>query len=1549
MIEIIVPVRNEEKSVEPMAARIAAAFTNSEKSYKITFVVDPSTDKTLEVLRKIQRKYKHLSIHKKRGAPGKAYSIIEAAQDSGAEYIAMIDGDLQYPPEVLPEMLSIAEEKGIVVGRRVTHNTSFLRKFISKANTFIFGKVLLGLNCDVQSGLKVFRKEIFDNMDLSSIKPWAFDMPLLKTAVDMGFEIEEVDIEFSERKDGTSKVDYISTSLEVALTALRLRLSPSKVYSYCSVDDGPIGNGLMYKRNKYTTHTSLPHNLSAIVTFTQGQKTFIGMLIAFLLAGLVVSPLSTLLAFIGVLTTLYFTDMLFSVFVLLKSLHHPPELTFSDKQISKLEDKDLPLYTVLVPMYKEGDVLEELITNIQSLDWPKSKLEVLLLLEEDDDETQNAAKRIDLPDFMKVVVVPHSMPKTKPKACNYGLAISNGEIVVIYDAEDKPDPLQLKKVYLGFETLPDNVVCLQSKLNYFNPHQNWLTRLFTAEYSLWFDIMLPGLQSIESTIPLGGTSNHFKAKELKAIHGWDPFNVTEDCDLGARLFKAGYKTALVDSTTLEEANSNVKNWLRQRSRWIKGYLQTYLVHMRNPISFFRTHGIHAFTFQLIIGMRISFMVINPFLWATTIAYFAAYKYVGPAIEALYPGWIFYIAVLTLIFGNFLYIYNYMIGCAKRGHYSLIKYVFMVPFYWIMNSISAFIAFYQLIVKPHYWEKTHHGLHLSNKRSAIGLPMELPLKTVRTINKARNITLTSGGALVIASGVANILNLIYNAFLGRALPVVEFGLIALIGNLFSVSSIITSSIGRTVTYKAAYLLGLRGSIEKTFWRRVRFSSFIAGILIVSAWIVAIPFLSRVFQSDSLLPFILFTPIWPISFLTSVDQGFLRGSIKFNTLAALVLIESIVKLIAAILIIELNLSTYVYAAAPIGLVAAFLVGWISITLIKSENTPKSDAEIEDQKFPSIFFGSSILTKLTIITFLSVDVILAKYLLSPVEAGNYALLSLAGKIVYFLGSLFAEFIDPIVSKKLGEGKDPKKSFYGLLSLVSLVSYAGFIIVGLLGKYFMPFVFGEKALAITQYAPVYALGMASFAIAMSVVAYHQIRDNYVLPVIALAFAITEILLIIKFGTNVAAITNIVGFLGTLLLLTVMITHLFAVYGNVLFSNIEDLFDVFKRVKTPKNREGYMNILMFNWRDTKHVWAGGAEEYIHNLGKELVDEGHNVTLFCGNDGKSKRNETIDGVHIIRRGGFYTVYFWAFVYYILKLRRKTDIIIESANGVPFFTQIYSRKDTYLILHHVHQQVFQEHLMFPLNMIARCVEAIIAPVIYRDTKIITVSESSKREISKKLGYNKDNITVITPGISRDIFGTSRKTTQPSFVYIGRHKHYKNIDVAIKAFGLVVKKYPLATFTIGGEGEHTNKLKKLVKKLKLTDSIVFLGKVSEQRKKEVFAQSWVALQPSSFEGWGITVIEANATKTPVIASDVSGLRDSVIEGKTGILVKKESVRAFSTAMINMIENTRMREQFSENAYEWAKNFSWKVSTAKLISLITTNADNEGYHMAVSKISQ
>jgi glycosyltransferase XagB len=417
-----------------------------------------------------------------------------------------------------------------------------------------------------------------------------------------------------------------------------------------------------------------------------------------------------LMAVVAVISALYFVDLVFAACLVTGSASRRD--TFTRQESTGLPS--WPTFTVLCPMYKETAVLPQFVKAIGALDYPRHALQVLLLLEEDDTETIAFAESMGLPFWFEIIVVPDSQPKTKPKACNYGLQMARGQYIVIFDAEDVPEPDQLKKAAMAFACLPGNVACLQALLNFYNPRQNVLTRLFTAEYSLWFDLMLAGLQHVNGPIPLGGTSNHFRTEVLRGLGGWDPYNVTEDADVGIRLYKQGFRTGMLDSTTYEEANPNVRNWIRQRSRWIKGYMQTLLVHTRGGWDLRRTRDKHFFTFLLVIGGKVIVNFINPFLWAATIGYFVFRSSIGRSIEAVYPAPVFYVAVVTLLLGNMLYLFMFLLGSAYRNNHDLIKYGLLAPFYWLLMSIAACKALWQLIHSPHYWEKTQHGLHLKDK-------------------------------------------------------------------------------------------------------------------------------------------------------------------------------------------------------------------------------------------------------------------------------------------------------------------------------------------------------------------------------------------------------------------------------------------------------------------------------------------------------------------------------------------------------------------------------------------------------------------------------------------------------------------------------------------------------------------------------------------------------------------------------------------------------------------------------------------------------------------
>jgi glycosyltransferase XagB len=473
------------------------------------------------------------------------------------------------------------------------------------------------------------------------------------------------------------------------------------------------GAGVLYKNREFITHTTLSHKHSAIKILSSLQKTSLFFAIFALGTGIYFNWHLVLVVIFSILVLLYFSDLLFNMAIIFRSFIINPEIIISTEQVKEINNETLPTFTILCPLYKEDAILPQFIGAMRNLDYPKDKLQIQLLLEEDDGDTINVARNLNLPSYFQINIVPHSQPKTKPKALNFGLSNATGEYIVIYDAEDIPETDQLKKAVLAFGKTKENVFCLQAKLNFYNPHQNILTRLFTAEYSTWFDLVLTGLHSIGAPIPLGGTSNFFRREDIASIKGWDAFNVCEDCDLGMRLFKKGHDTKLFNSTTFEEANSNLSSWIRQRSHWIKGYIQGFFVHVRSPKGFFRTiTKPHFFTFLLIVGGKTLSVFVNPLLWVITLSYFVFRGTAGTFIESLFPASIFYMALFAMVIGNFIYLYNYMLGAAKRGYWSLIWYSYLIPFYWLLMSFAAWKAAYQLAVKPYYWEKTQHGLHLS---------------------------------------------------------------------------------------------------------------------------------------------------------------------------------------------------------------------------------------------------------------------------------------------------------------------------------------------------------------------------------------------------------------------------------------------------------------------------------------------------------------------------------------------------------------------------------------------------------------------------------------------------------------------------------------------------------------------------------------------------------------------------------------------------------------------------------------------------------------------
>ncbi len=439
----------------------------------------------------------------------------------------------------------------------------------------------------------------------------------------------------------------------------------------------------------------------------RSQRLLMMGILGLLVAGLVVSAIDTVTAVCAVVTIVYVVCITYRCYLFLRSTRQNVSEVVTDEEARAVADADLPTYTVMIPAYREPEVINNLVASIARLEYPVNRLQVLVLVEADDDETIDAVRGQDPGPQFTLVLVPPAEPRTKPKALNFGLTLARGELVAVFDAEDEPDPLQLRRAAVALRRLGPSVGCVQAKLSYNNPDQNLITKWFTIEYAMWFSFFLPGLASMHAPIPLGGTSNHFRRMALRSLGGWDPYNVTEDADLGIRMFREGYSVRVLESVTLEEANSDFVNWVKQRSRWYKGYLQTFFVHLRSPRELVREMGWKGVAhFAIFVGGTPVLAVVNPLFWLMTALWFIGHP---TFIQQIFPAPVYYLSLACWAFGNFTLAYLTLLSCriTRRGEFLWAALV--VPIYWVMMSMAAVKAIWQLVGRPAFWEKTVHGL------------------------------------------------------------------------------------------------------------------------------------------------------------------------------------------------------------------------------------------------------------------------------------------------------------------------------------------------------------------------------------------------------------------------------------------------------------------------------------------------------------------------------------------------------------------------------------------------------------------------------------------------------------------------------------------------------------------------------------------------------------------------------------------------------------------------------------------------------------------------
>ena len=729
---LIVPAHNEEARLGGMLAQYQPALSPGDR---LVIVVNGSTDSTEDLSHREAAKDPRLIVIVDERKIGKGGALIEgyrfvSTRAAPGDVVAYTDADAAVAGNDMVGFCAGVPLGELRIGSRWHDPTTQLRRqpLGRQIASRVFNgcvRALLRLKVkDTQCSAKVLRAESLpDVLGPLDSKGFAFDVDLILSARAAGLAITEVPVAWTDQEGSTVSMRRAAPAMLSEVVRLRRKYAslgktavggPPAIWQDQLVS-GPIlerapgspaeDEGLLVGSGLRAEPTAAPTTGDRPRVLSGAQKVVLLGLGLVTAVSVVVAPIPTLITLIAMLTVFFCAANLVKLDLVRRGATDRRRYR-QDHAAGAGSEGRLPVYTILLPLYHEDSILRQLVEGITALDYPQDKLDVKLLLEEDDDTTRQAAANLQLPACFDIVIIPDHGPTGKPRACNAGLAQARGEYLVIYDAEDRPEPDQLRKAVTAFSEAAEDVICMQAKLNYFNRTHNVLTRWFTAEYSLWFDQLLPGLQAMDVAIPLGGTSNHFRAGRLRELGGWDAYNVTEDADLGVRIYVKGWKTAILDSTTYEEATSRYHNWVRQRSRWVKGYMQTYLHHMAHPLQTYRQMGPRAFTMlHLFFGAATLCVLINPVYWFLTMLWFTTHY---QPIESVFPRPLLYLGLVGMFVGNAAFTLTAISGAYLRKNYDDVKWALLSPLYWVLMSVAAWKALIQLCYKPFYWEKTVHG-------------------------------------------------------------------------------------------------------------------------------------------------------------------------------------------------------------------------------------------------------------------------------------------------------------------------------------------------------------------------------------------------------------------------------------------------------------------------------------------------------------------------------------------------------------------------------------------------------------------------------------------------------------------------------------------------------------------------------------------------------------------------------------------------------------------------------------------------------------------------
>ncbi|WP_295808671.1 glycosyltransferase [uncultured Nitratireductor sp.] len=493
-----------------------------------------------------------------------------------------------------------------------------------------------------------------------------------------------------------------------ALTSFVMRY-PRVSSRVCVVQPSVLRDAISVRSKKALTRIateklfSAAPDMSARIVVNAWQGALLGAATVSLLFATLLAPSVTLLVLHGLFSLAFLACVLLRMAVSLAGGRK------AEPRIATIRPAEMPVYSVLIALYKEAEIVPDLLMALGKIVWPRAKLEIKLVCEEDDEETLAALRAQELRPYIEVIEVPAGTPRTKPKALSYALPMTSGAFVALYDAEDRPHPFQLVEAWHAFRSGEERLACVQAPLNISNRRESWISAMFALEYAALFRAVLPWLAQRALVLPLGGTSNHFRRSALEAVGGWDPYNVTEDADLGTRLYRFGYRAGVICNPTQEDAPTDMRTWLPQRTRWFKGWAQTWLVHMRNPLTVLRETGLGSFLIMQVLfaGMVLSALAYGVF-WAAALG-IGIYWFFGGAFRPT-EGVLLLIDIFNIVLGHTAFLVIGWSTLQKTEKSGFWKRVLWTPVYWCLMSIAAWRCVWQLYWKPHHWEKTPHKRH-----------------------------------------------------------------------------------------------------------------------------------------------------------------------------------------------------------------------------------------------------------------------------------------------------------------------------------------------------------------------------------------------------------------------------------------------------------------------------------------------------------------------------------------------------------------------------------------------------------------------------------------------------------------------------------------------------------------------------------------------------------------------------------------------------------------------------------------------------------------------